>query len=85
MVMVKEFARIRIKEDGKIICEVRSGDDLWRKMDKWMKLRRLVDWKGNWYRETITDPHTGVIVRYCDEPLDLHQGHGSAKKLSARS
>jgi hypothetical protein len=67
-------------EDGKAIAELRSGDDLWEMKNKWMSKSRVVDWKNNRYRETITDPQTGEIVRHCDEPLDLHRGHGSAKK-----
>jgi hypothetical protein len=45
-----------------------------------MNKSRVIDKKNTRYRETITDPQTGEVVFLCDEPLDEHQGHGSAKK-----
>ncbi len=80
MVAIKEFVRIRFIEDGKPISELRSGDDFLRKKNKWMDINLVIDWKNNWYRKTITDPQTGQVVRHCEEPLDEHQGYGSAKK-----
>jgi hypothetical protein len=80
MVGLKEFARLRIFEDGEEICKLRSGDNLWRKQDKWMNLIRVIDMKNDRYRETITDPKNGQVIHHCDEKLSEHQGHGSAKK-----
>jgi hypothetical protein len=80
MVMIKEFVRLRFIEDGKPISELSFGDDLWRRKNKWMNKSRVIDKKNTRYRETITDPQTGEVVFLCDEPLDEHQGHGSAKK-----
>ena len=57
--MLKESVRLLILEEGKRISELHSGDDLWRLQHKWMTKRRVADWRGNWYRETITDPQTG--------------------------
>ena len=53
MVMLKEFVRIRIIEDGKAISEVSSGDDLWRKKNRWMNLNRVIDWRNDRYQKTI--------------------------------
>jgi hypothetical protein len=38
MVAIKEFVRIRFIEDGKPISELRSGDDFWRKKNKWVDI-----------------------------------------------
>jgi hypothetical protein len=80
MVMVKEFVKLRIIEGGKVISEICSGDDLWRKQGKWMNLNRVIDWRNDRYRKTIKDPQSGEVVHHCDEKLSDHQGHGSAKK-----
>ena len=80
LVMVKEFVRLRIVEEGQVISELSSGDDLWRIKNRWMNKNRVIDWKNNRYRETISDSQTGEVIHHCDEPLDLHQGHGSAKQ-----
>jgi len=80
MVTVKEFVRLQFVEDGKVVSELRSGDDLWRDKKKWMNKRRVVDWKNNRYQETVTDPQTGEVVHHTDHPLDEHLGHGSAKQ-----
>jgi hypothetical protein len=32
---------------------------------------------GNWYSEKVVDSVTGVVAHECEEPLDVHQGHGS--------
>ena len=79
MVTVKEFVKLRIIEEGKVISEISSGADLWRKKNKWMNLNRVIDWSNDLYRKNITDPETGEIIHHCDERLSDHQGHGSAK------
>jgi len=79
MVSVKEFVKILIKEEGKVISELRSGDDLWVKIGMWMNMNRVIDWKNDRYRKIITDPKTGEVIHHCDEPLSIHHGHGSAK------
>jgi hypothetical protein len=64
----------------KVGFESFSGDELHKKTRKWFKKERLVDHDNDRYMEKITDPVTGEVVRFCDEPLSQHQGHGSAKK-----
>jgi hypothetical protein len=35
---------------------------------------------GNWYSKIVKDQETGELLRHCEEPLDQHRGHGSAKR-----
>jgi DNA-directed RNA polymerase subunit RPC12/RpoP len=65
---------------GKVLTEGVGGDDLFRKLGKWMQLDRFFDHINDRYRETITDPETGVIVHHCEEPLSKHRGHGDDKR-----
>ncbi|SRR6266481_2789512 len=66
--------------EGKTLAEGLSGDDLHRKSGKWMKKERLIDRAKDHYKEVVTDPDTGSVVHYSEEPLSQHRGHGSAKK-----
>jgi len=65
---------------NKVRAEFVTGDDLHRKTGRWNKLERVIDRANNRYREKIVDPKTGAVLRSVDEPLDQHQGRGSAKK-----
>jgi len=56
------------------------GYDLFRSIQKWVRLERVIDRENDYYKEVITDPTTGEIIHHCEEPLSKHQGHGSAKK-----
>ena len=47
-----------------------------------MLLERVINRAKNWYKELITDPETGEVVRHCEEPLTDHRDHGSARKNS---
>lgn len=58
--------------------EFKAGDSLFRKTGIWNKLERLIDRRNNRYHERITD-QDGNLIHECDEPLDEHWGHGSAK------
>jgi len=60
--------------------EGKSGDDLHRETGRWMKKDRLIDRENDHYKEVVTDPESGNVIRYCEEPLSEHRGHGSAKK-----
>lgn len=40
---------------------------------------RLIDKQNNHYFEQVTIYETGEVTHLCDEPLSVHQGHGSAK------
>jgi len=63
----------------KPIAEGVSGDAFFHNESKWVKKERLIDRQANRYRESVTDPATGEVIHQCDEPLDQHTGHGSAK------
>ncbi len=56
------------------------GADLFRKIQKWMRLERVFNRENDYYKEVVTDPITGDIIHHCEEPLSKHQEHGSAKK-----
>ena len=64
---------------GKPFFESIFGSDLYRKLSKWMRLQRTIDRKNDHYLEIITDPETGDVIHFCDEPLSKHKGHGSVK------
>jgi len=69
---------------GKPYLEGRTGDNLHHKTGKWMLLERVIDRAKNWYKELISDPETGKVVRHCEEPLSDHRDRGSARKKSAQ-
>ena len=53
----------------KPFIEVTAGDDLRRKTGTWVKKDRIIDRENDRYTETVTDPQTGKVIHYCDEPL----------------
>lgn len=81
---IKSKLRIKGKRGGKgkPFLESIKGDDLFRKLGKWMKFERIIDQENDRYREIITDPDTGKIVHKCEESLSKHTGRGSAKSQS---
>jgi len=56
------------------------GDDYTHATKKWNKKHRLIDVDNNWYSEKVIDSETGEILHFCEEPLDEHRDHGSAKR-----
>ncbi|WP_295103784.1 hypothetical protein [uncultured Candidatus Kuenenia sp.] len=71
-----------MEKDGnrsKLAFEVVKGDDLHKKSGKWYNKERIIDKKNYRYKETVRDPETGKIIHHCEEPLNKHIGHGSAK------
>jgi len=50
------------------------------RLQKMVAKQRLVDRKGNFYCEIITDIQTGEVLHKCEEPLSEHTSHGTAKK-----
>jgi len=57
-----------------------AGDSFWRDGEKWVQRGMSVNIPGNRYSEKVFDPDSGRVIHSCDQPLDLHIGHGSAKK-----
>lgn len=58
--------------------QVKSGDSLFNSTKEWYTLIRIIDRANNLYVEEIKDKD-GKTIKKCEEPLDEHQGHGSAK------
>lgn len=56
-----------------------TGWEINRSLGKMVKKIRIIDKDKNLYKETVTDPDTNTIIHHCEEPLDQHVGHGSAK------
>jgi hypothetical protein len=79
------YASIRFKHKRaghkQPIAEGISGQEFYCKEQKWVNKERLIDREANpkRYREKVTDPDTGKVIHECDERLDQHSGHGSAK------
>jgi DNA-directed RNA polymerase subunit RPC12/RpoP len=46
---------------------------------RWHDVQRTFDRNTDRYVELITDRESGELIRYVDEPLSKHLGHGSAK------
>jgi hypothetical protein len=72
--------KARRKPGDKPFREGKYGDDLYRKTGKWNELERTIDRANDRYREKITDPETGDVIRDLDEPLSKHRGRGDAKR-----
>jgi hypothetical protein len=79
MLGLRESARVRRFEDGKLISETTAGDSFWRNVGQWMHLNRLIDWKNYWYRKMITYPSSDEVAYYVSHDLREHRGHGSTK------
>ena len=78
-VTLHDLINAKTKRGGCVIHELRSGDSLTTKTDKWNKYERIIDHINDWYEELITDSETGNIIHECKERLSSHRLHGSAK------
>jgi hypothetical protein len=76
--------KARRGERGRPFREGKVGDDLHRESGHWYRLERIVDRDGDRYRETISDPRTGKVIRHLEEPLSEHIGHGAARRANRR-
>jgi hypothetical protein len=75
------LTKAKHREGGKkVVREVTEGDSFYQKMKTWSVMRRVIDWKLNWYDEVFRDKATGQVIHSCSEPLDEHRGHGSDRK-----
>ena len=81
-VEVHDSVKYKGKRPGvkKALFEGRAGDDLTRTTGKWADRSVLVDRENNKYVERVVEKETGKVLHECEEPLDQHTGHGSAKK-----
>ena len=71
--------KARYGNGGRPYLESKAGDDLFRDTGEWLSLQRVIDRENDLYKERISNPQTGEVIRYREEPLSQHQGHGSAK------
>jgi len=62
--------------------EVKTGDSFFRKAQVWVRRMMRIDRRNKRYMEHVVCPRTGETIHYCDEPLEKHKGHGSARKKS---
>lgn len=69
---------------GKPFYILKSGASFFRKAQIWCKRVMMIDRENNIYREVVTNPETGEIIHLCEEPLKLHQGHGTPKSNAPR-
>jgi len=69
----------RIAGLGRAISEQMSGDDFSHERQKWCHKERIIDRGNNRYIEIVIDTETGELIHYCEEPLNQHFGHKSAK------
>lgn len=60
--------------------EVKSGDSFSYDRKKIVTRYTVVDRENDHYKEEVKDPDTGEIIHFNEEPLSIHQGHGSAKR-----
>lgn len=65
---------------GKPTVEQIAGNVPRRSTGGWAFQFRRIDRLRNWYSELVRDKETGQIIHQCAEPLNRHQGHGSARK-----
>lgn len=56
-----------------------TGTDIRKDNGRLVEKYRLIDKNKNLYKEKIIDKETKEIIIDFEEPLDQHQGHGSAK------
>ena len=49
-----------------------TGDERRKRDGKWMKKERLIDSDADLYKEKVTDPETGKVIHFCEEPLSKH-------------
>jgi hypothetical protein len=80
-VRAKLLRKAKATGKGKPFVEGVDGDDVHRATGHWNVLSRLIDRRGNRYRERIVDGETGEVIRDVDEPLTGHRGHGSDKTV----
>jgi len=72
---------IKAKKEGikKPILELVQGDDLCKITNSINYKERSIDRGNNKYLEKVINKKTGKIIYICEEPLDQHINHGSAK------
>jgi hypothetical protein len=65
---------------SKFFKRVQSGSEWFRKTRRWHKRDRIIDRRGNRYREYIEDAETGEVIRVKDQRLDEHVAERDLRK-----
>ena len=84
-IKVHEFVEVRVKDPRfsskrNPRVKFKGGASYWRDGKRWMLREMRVDKAQDQYREVVSDPETGEIIRECEEPLSKHRGHGDDKR-----
>ncbi len=80
-ITVHEGLKIKARHGitGKPFLEAKTGDEIYRKEEKWVQRSLRVDRDNDRYTETVVDKETSEVIHHCDEPLRKHRNHGTAK------
>ncbi len=76
----KKKVPVKFKKKKHVAVELFQGAEKSKKLNRFIQKIRIIDRENNSYFEKVVDPKTNEVIRYCDEPLNQHWGHGSAKK-----
>lgn len=72
-------SKLRKKRKEKTNSWIYNWRWLKKNSGKWHDKQRRIDRESNLYKEVIKDKITGEIIHECEEPLNEHYRHGSAK------
>lgn len=70
---------------SKFSVDDRSGPSYFKIGNEWHHLQRTIDRENDRYTETVRVLSTGELIRYVDEPLSVHIGHGGSKNQGSGS
>ena len=81
---ITEMLDMKVKKpslpsDKKLRIHMKSGQELSFRLGRHVNKEWVMDRENDRYFELVIDPLTGDVLRHCDEPLSVHQGHGTAK------
>lgn len=70
----------KVKKNGykRPTIELKKGDELYKALQEWRDVERIVDRSNDSYKEIIKDKR-GNVVKLVTEPLRKHTGRGYAK------
>ena len=63
----------------KTVLEEKTGASFWADGKKLVWRQKTIDRSRGLYTEIVLDPTSGEVLHFCEEPLAVHQGHGSDK------
>jgi len=77
---LKLYSNLKYKGKRNPFIEGFIGHDLFRKLEKWMRIECVIDRENDFYKEVVTDPATGEEIHRIQDSLNQHIGHGDDKK-----